>query len=79
MPIFWWTFVIFTLFFFSFFYIETCKHNRIVAESFGRNELTEVWYIAEVIATSITTMIEESDPETSSCPNPFNKSILESL
>lgn len=54
--------------------LETCRHNRKVAESFGRNDLIQVWHLAEMIASPS----EESDGDVFH-QNPFKRKMLESL
>jgi hypothetical protein len=57
-----------------------CRHNREVAEEFGRNDLVQAWSIAETVAmASANTEFELTDDEMFASPNPFGRSFLEAL
>lgn len=57
-----------------------CRHNKKVAEDFGRSDLVQAWCLAEMVATS-TSDLEScpNDDEMFSSQNPFAKNLLESL
>ncbi|CRK93507.1 CLUMA_CG007043, isoform A [Clunio marinus] len=57
---------------------EMCRHNRKVAEDFGRPDLVQCWSLAEMVATSNDDNTT-SDDEMFSTQNPFAKNLLESL
>ena len=60
--------------------LEMCRHNKEVAESFGRHDLIQAWSIAETIGLALgSSEIEMSDEEMFSSPNPFGRSFLEAL
>lgn len=59
---------------------QMCRHNREVAEEFGRNDLVQAWSIAETVAMALTSSeFELTDDEMFASPNPFGRSFLEAL
>lgn len=59
---------------------EMCRHNRTIADEYGRQDLVQCWSLAETIATSTNDESSSTgDDEMFSSQNPFAKNLLESL
>ncbi|XP_053694110.1 GATOR complex protein Wdr59 isoform X1 [Sabethes cyaneus] len=54
-----------------------CRHNKQVAEKYGRPDLVQCWSLAEMIAQPNTDF--DTDDDMLCSQNPFAKSLLESL
>lgn len=56
---------------------EMCRHNKEVAEKYGRPDLVQCWSLAQMIAELNSDFDTEDDMLCAQ--NPFAKSLLESL
>ncbi|XP_021701961.1 GATOR complex protein WDR59 isoform X1 [Aedes aegypti] len=56
---------------------EMCRHNKEVAEKYGRPDLVQCWSLAEMIAQPNNDF--DADDDMLCSQNPFAKSLLESL